>query len=37
MSAGDRVRLNYADTYRCGSGQAQVSKLLEGIQASRGG
>lgn len=37
MSADDRVRLFYADTSRGGSGQAQAAKLLEGVQASRGG
>ncbi len=36
MIAGDRVRLNYADTYFGGSWQTQAAELLEGVQASGG-
>lgn len=34
--AGDRVRLNYADTYFGRSTSSQTGQLFEGIQATSG-
>ena len=36
LIAGDRVRLNYADTYFDGSGSGQTGQLFEGLQAAGG-